>query len=131
MKKTVLLLVICLTLMSCEDIFRDDDINYVPLADNPTTLFEINIGNYGSSVYEKSLGTFSENRTAVFKIRGQNYSISELSRNSDTGVITFRYQPREGFIGEDYVEIITPVERNGSEIFGETNTLEFFINIGQ
>lgn len=67
----------------------------------------------------------------MFNIRGQHYSLSELNRNSDTGEITFKYQPQEGFVGEDYVEIISPVERNGSEIFGETNTLEFHFYVGQ
>lgn len=129
MKKIVLLLIVSLSLISCEHLWNnDDDGFYYPFPEEPITLFEINIGSSGDSVAETSLGNFADNRSAVFQIRGQHYTISELDRNPDTGEIIFRYQPRQGFVGEDYVEIIAPTDGGGNQIF-ESKILEFYIKV--
>jgi hypothetical protein len=129
MKKLVFLLIVSLSLISCENLWNnDDDGLYYPFPEEPITLFEINIGNSGDRVAETSLGFFENNRSAIFQIRGQHYRISELDQNPDTGEIIFRYQPRPGFVGEDYVEIITPTDGGGNEIF-ESKTLEFYIKV--
>jgi hypothetical protein len=129
MKKIVFLLIISLSLISCEDLWNnDDDGLYYPFPEEPVTLFEINIGSSGDRVAETSLGNFADNKSAIFQIRGQHYSISELDQNPNTGEIIFRYQPRRGFVGEDYVEIIAPTDGGGNQIF-ESKTLEFYIKV--
>jgi hypothetical protein len=129
MKKLVFLLFVSLSLISCEDLWNnDDDGLYYPFPEEPITLFEINIGSSGHRVAETSLGNFEDNRNAIFQIRGQHYMVSELDQNPDTGEIIFRYQPRRGFVGEDYVEIIAPTDGGGNQIF-ESKTLEFYIKV--
>ncbi|AFU68647.1 hypothetical protein P700755_001813 [Psychroflexus torquis ATCC 700755] len=129
MKKLVFLLIVSLSLISCEDLWNnDDDGLYYPFPEEPITLFEINIGSSGDRVAETSLGNFEDNRSAVFQIRGQHSRVSELDQNPDTGEIIFRYQPRRGFVGEDYVEIIAPTDKSGNQIF-ESKTLEFYIKV--
>jgi hypothetical protein len=129
MKKLVFLLIISLSLISCEELWNnDDDGLYYPFPEEPITLFEISIGSSGDRVAETSLGIFEDNRSAIFQIRGQHYMVSELHQNPDTGEIIFRYQPRQGFVGEDYVEIIAPTDGGGNQIF-ESKTLEFYIKV--
>ncbi|PKG41371.1 hypothetical protein [Psychroflexus sp. MES1-P1E] len=129
MKKLVFLLFVSLSLISCEALWNnDDDGLYYPFPEEPITLFEINIGSSGHRVAETSLGNFEDNRNAIFQIRGQHYMVSELDQNPDTGEIIFRYQPRRGFVGEDYVEIIAPTDGGGNQIF-ESKTLEFYIKV--
>ncbi|MFO7701735.1 MAG: hypothetical protein R6V37_01940 [Psychroflexus maritimus] len=133
MKKTVLLLFVCFSMVSCADLFLDDDINY-PDTGEPATYYEINVGNssygFGNNIVKTSLGEFREDQSATFKIQAQNFKISELDRNPDTGEIIYKYQPKEGYVGEDYVEILAPTDRNGNEIF-ETKTYTFQINVSR
>ncbi|GAA0753450.1 hypothetical protein GCM10009433_05650 [Psychroflexus lacisalsi] len=37
--------------------------------------------------------------------------------------------PKQGYVGEDYVEILAPTDRNGNQIF-ETKVYKFQINVG-
>jgi len=132
MKKFILVLLIGWSLTSCAELFLDDDINY-PESDDPITSFEINVGNNslgGNNIVESSLGTFNINQSASFKLQAQHYQISRIERNQDTGEITYLYQPQQGYVGEDYVEILAPTDRNGNPIF-ETKVYEFQINVGQ
>ncbi|WP_019037208.1 hypothetical protein [Psychroflexus tropicus] len=132
MKKFILVLFIGFSLSSCAELFLDDDINY-PESDEPITSFEINVGNNplgGNNIVESSLGTFNINQSASFKLQAQHYQISRIERNQDTGEITYLYQPENGYVGEDYVEILAPTDRNGNPIF-ETKVYEFQINVGQ
>ena len=132
MKKIVLLLFISFSITSCAELFLDDDINY-PESDDPITSFQINVGNNsaaGNNIVESNLGTFTNNQSASFRLQAQHYKISRLDRNQETGEITYLYQPQQGYVGEDYVEILAPTDRNGNPIF-ETKVYEFQINIGQ
>lgn len=133
MKKTVLVLIVCFSMMSCVELFLDDDINY-PDTGEPPTYYEINVGNsnlsFGNNVVETSLGEFREDQSASFKLQAQHYKISELERNQETGEIIYKYQPKEGFAGEDHVEIHAPTDINGNEIF-ETKTIEFYIKVSR
>jgi hypothetical protein len=132
MKKIVLLLFISFSITSCAELFIDDDINY-PESDDPITSFEINVGNNslgGNNIVESSLGTFNNNQSASFRLQAQHYQISRIERNQDTGEIIYLYQPENGYVGEDYVEILAPTDRNGNPIF-ETKVYEFQINVGQ
>lgn len=128
MKKIIFLLIICLSLTSCEDLFRNDDELYYPFPERPVTFFEINMGSSVNSISETSLGKFSEDESAIFQLQAQHYRISELDRNPDTGEIIYKYQPQEGFVGEDYVEILAPTDSNGNRIF-ESKVLEFLIKV--
>lgn len=131
MKKLILLLVICFCSISCVEIFLDDDINY-PDTGEPATFHEIHIGNNsaaGNNILETSLGKFSVQESAAFQLQAQHYNISELQRDSETGEIIYRYQPPHGYVGEDYVEILAPTDRNGNRIF-ETKIYEFQIYVG-
>ena len=132
MKKIILLLLICLSFTSCAELFLDDDINY-PESDNPITSFEINVGNNsaaGNNIVESSLGTYNQDQYAAFKLQAQHYQISRIERNQETGEITYLYQPQQGYVGQDYVEILAPTDRNGNQIF-ETKVFKFQINVGQ
>jgi hypothetical protein len=132
MKKIVLLLFISFSITSCAELFIDDEINY-PESDDPITSFEINVGNNslgGNNIVESSLGTFNNNQSASFRLQAQHYQISRIERNQDTGEIIYLYQPENGYVGEDYVEILAPTDRNGNPIF-ETKVYEFQINVGQ
>jgi hypothetical protein len=132
MKKIVLLLFISFSITSCAELFIDDDINY-PESDDPITSFEINVGNNSlgeNNIVESSLGTFTNNQSASFRLQAQHYQISRIERNQDTGEIIYLYQPENGYVGEDYVEILAPTDRNGNPIF-ETKVYEFQINVGQ
>jgi hypothetical protein len=132
MKKFILVLLIGWSLTSCAELFLDDDINY-PESDDPITSFEINVGNNslgGNNIVESSLGTFNTNQSASFKLQAQHYQISRIERNQDTGEITYLYQPQQGYVGEDYVEILAPTDRNGNPIF-ETKVYDFQINVGE
>lgn len=129
MKKIVILLVVILSLVSCEYLWNHDD----DFPDTEASIIQISIGNSGfgddRAILEYSLGEFTQDRGASFKIRGEHYSISELHRNLDTQKITFRYQPQEGFRGEDYVEIITQTDSEGNPILGISKTLHFYIEV--
>lgn len=131
MKKTVLLLIVSFSLISCVDLFLDDDIDY-PDTGEPATFYEINVGNsnsgFGNNIVETSLGELREDQSAGFKLQAQHYQISKLERNQDTGEIIYTYQPEEGYLGEDYVEILAPTDRNGNEVF-DTKTYTFQINV--
>ena len=132
MKRFVLLLLICLSVISCVDLFLDDDINY-PDTGEPVTFFEINVGNNsaeGNSIVKSSLGNYRDDQSASFKLQAQHYQISRLERNQDTGEIIYVYQPKQGFVGEDYVEIFAPTDRNGIQII-ESKIFEFQMNVGQ
>lgn len=126
MKKIVLLLIVSISTVSCS-FWYDDDI-YHRFSEEPTTLFEINIGSSGDGIAEINIGTFAEDESAAFKLQAQHYRISELNRNQNTGEIFYRYQPPRGYTGEDYVEILAPTDRNGNQII-ESNTLEFLIKV--
>ena len=132
MKKIVLLLFISFSITSCAELFLDDDINY-PESDDPITSFQINVGNNsaaGNNIVESNLGTFTNNQSASFRLQAQHYKISRLDRNQETGEITYLYQPQQGYVGEDYVEILAPTDRNGNQIF-ETKVFKFQINVGE
>lgn len=133
MKKIILLLIVCFSLTSCADLFLDDDINY-PDTGERATFYEINVGNssssFGNNIVETSLGEFNYDESAAFQLQAQNYRISELERNEDTNEIIYKYQPKKGFVGEEYVEILAPTDRNGNRIF-ESKTLEFQINVSR
>ena len=131
MKKIIIILVFSFSLASCEYWYPDD--TYHQFADVTNTFFEINVGNNsvrGNNIVETSLGEFDEDQSAAFKVQAQHYNISELERNQDTGEIIYRYQPSHGYVGEDYVEIFAPTDRNGNEVF-ESNVLKFMIYVGQ
>lgn len=133
MKRIILFLIVCFSLISCVDLFLDDDINY-PDTGEPATFYEINVGNsssgFGNNVVETSLGEYREDQSAGFKLQAQHYQISKLERNQDTGEITYIYQPKEGYFGEDYVEIFAPTDRNGNQVF-ESKVFEFQINVSR
>jgi len=121
-----------MSLTSCAELFLDDEINY-PESDDPITSFEINVGNNsmgGNTIVESSLGTFNNDQSASFKVQAQHYQISRIERNQDTGEITYLYQAQQGYVGEDYVEILAPTDRKGNQIF-ETKVYKFQINVGQ
>lgn len=130
MKKTIFLLFISLSLVSCVDLFLDDDIDY---PDSEATVHDITFGNSpytgNPRLFEKNLGEFSYDRSAVFSIQGNHFEISELDRNFETGEIIFRYKPKEGYVGEDYVEIIKPTTMDGQSIYGVSKTLEFYFKM--
>ena len=132
MRNFILVLLIGMSLTSCAELFLDDEINY-PESDDPITSFEINVGNNsmgGNTIVESSLGTFNNDQSASFKVQAQHYQISRIERNQDTGEITYLYQPQQGYVGEDYVEILAPTDRKGNQIF-ETKVYKFQINVGQ
>jgi hypothetical protein len=132
MKKIVLLLFISFSITSCAELFIDDDINY-PESDDPITSFEINVGNNSlgeNNIVESSLGTFTNNQSASFRLQAQHYQISRIERNQDTGEFTYLYQPQQGYVGEDYVEILAPTDQNGNEVF-ESKTYMFQINVSR
>jgi hypothetical protein len=132
MKRFILVLLICLSLTSCAELFLDEDINY-PESDDPITSFEINVGNNsaeGNNIVKSSLGNYRDDQSASFKLQAQHYQISRLERNQDTGEIIYVYQPKQGFAGEDYVEIFAPTDRNGIQII-ESKIFEFQMNVGQ
>ncbi|SDG99979.1 hypothetical protein [Psychroflexus sediminis] len=131
MKKIILLLIVSFSLISCVDLFLDDDINY-PDTGEPVTSFQINVGNNsagGNNIVESSLGTYREDQSASFKLQAQHYQISKLERNQDTGEIIYIYQPQQDYVGEDYVEILAPTDSNGNRVF-ESKVFEFQINVG-
>lgn len=118
-------MIISLGLMSCENLFSDDDIDY-PDTGGVTTIHYITMGvasgeGFPGNVFEKSLGEFSYDRSANFVTRGNQYEISELIRDSTTGEIIFRYKPRQGYVGEDYVEILAPTDINGNFLHESLN----------
>jgi len=95
-KKFILLFLICFCMISCVDLFLDDDINY-PDTGEPVTFFEINVGNNslgGNNIVESSLGTFNINQSASFRLQAQHYQISRIELNQDTGEIIYLYQPQ-------------------------------------
>jgi hypothetical protein len=79
---------------------------------------------------KSSLGNYRDDQSASFKLQAQHYQISRLERNQDTGEIIYLYQPQQGYVGEDYVEIFAPTDRNGIQII-ESKIFEFQMNVGQ
>lgn len=75
---------------------------------------EHNVSIRYSDNFEYDLGGFGDEEGAGIRTQAEHFDISELDRDINTGQVIYRYKALEGFVGNDFVEIITG--RGGSSL---------------
>lgn len=74
---------------------------------------DINVIMKSYEIYEFRTGISGDEEEVVIITQSKNYDISEIVRNTETNFeAVYRYKPRDGFIGTDFVEI---KKRTGSD----------------
>ncbi len=74
---------------------------------------DINVVIKSSEIYEYKTGISGDEESVSIIRQAKHYEISDVVRNADTKYeAVYRYKPKEGFIGTDYVEL---EERTGSD----------------
>ncbi len=121
--KKILLLLICFSLISCDNIFRDDDDIY---PETESIHIDITINN--SETYEYDLGEFGINEGAEIDFRGDHFDISELNRNN-TGRIIYTYKPQSNYVGDDFVAITTGSNYSDGIVFTQETFVRIFIEV--
>ena len=121
--KKVILLIIGLSFISCEDIFRDDDDLYPE-----TESVDINVTIKNSQTYYYDLGEFGINEGAEIDSKGEHFDISELNRD-DSGRIIYRYRPQSDYVGDDFVAIVTGSNYSDGIVFKQETFIRLFIEV--
>ncbi len=98
MKKTTLMLIIVMSIISCS---KGDDTN--------STAEYFSITN--NQIFEFDLGAFGDEDGARIITQAAHFEISELNGN---GVITYTYKAQSGYVGTDFVSIETTKGSDGS-----------------
>lgn len=65
------------------------------------------------------LGDLGENGTAYITVQAKNFSVSTISQGN------YVYEPKDNFVGEDYVEVVSSVsyrDTNGNDVSRNTKT---------
>jgi len=86
-------LLLCFFIIQCNGTSVSQDDNQAVLLNN-------------SETYEFRTGIGGDEEGASIKLQAQNYEISEIIRNAETNwEAVYRYKPKAGFTGTDYVEL--------------------------
>jgi len=112
MKKSVLSLLISIILFACSSNETDEDGFIGTVVDK-----EFTIQNSGAVSYY--LGELGESGTASIIVQAKHFSVSKLVESQ------YSYEPQDGYIGEDYVEISSSVRNtttNGNNVSKNTKT---------
>ena len=100
-----LLLVTLIFSVSCSN---DDEVKSTTLIFTPTA----SISNSETLTY--NLGAFGDKNLTSILTQANNAEVSELRVNETTGEVYYFYQPQAGFIGHDFVRLITETGPLGS-----------------
>lgn len=106
-------------LSSCSK--SDDDIK--------TKEIKINVIINNSNTYEYHLGGFGDEEGAEIQIQAAHFEISKLVEYSDDRQTLYRYKPASGYIGQDYVEIISERGSDGVSPNNKITLLKISFNI--
>lgn len=108
MKNLLLKSLLLATLIFNVSCSNDDEVKSTTLIFTPTA----SISNSETLTY--NLGNFGDKNLTSILTQANNAEVSELRVNETTGEVYYFYQPQAGFIGRDFVRLITETGPLGS-----------------
>jgi hypothetical protein len=111
-------LLICL-FISCEN-KTEPEINNVDV--------DVTIKN--SEVYEYNTGISGDEEGVSIKTQAKNFEISDIVRNASTRFeAVYRYKPKAGFIGADYIELEIITGSDGASLPKNEKSIKILIHV--
>ncbi|MEZ4858096.1 MAG: hypothetical protein R2781_04735 [Flavobacteriaceae bacterium] len=108
MKNLLLKLVLVVTFFLTPSCANDDDGKSTKLIFTP--MFSIS----NSETLNYNLGAFGDKNLTSILTQANHAEVSELRIDETTGEVFYYYQPKAGFIGRDFVQLITETGPLGS-----------------
>lgn len=120
--KKVILLVACMSLVSCENKFLENDF-YLR-----TETIDLDISIRNSETYEYDLGLFGLNEGTELEIKGNHFEMNKLNRDHE-GRILYRYKAQFDYVGSDFVIIATGSNYSDGMVSAREAFIRLFLNL--